>query len=91
MNSDHYKLFQSDRGGATAGYDVFRDLLSKVGTFVCNPLPQSYLDKKMSGLKQIMTLLYGAMKRPDVKLLLNEYESTNRYYGHGIGPDWSGL
>ena len=91
LNSDHYKLFQSDHGGATAGYDVFRDLLSKVGTFVCNPLPQSCVDEKMSGLEQMMASLYGAMKRPDVKLLLKEYESTNRYYGHGIGPDYDKL
>mmetsp|Transcript_16075 Transcript_16075/g.32284 ORF Transcript_16075/g.32284 Transcript_16075/m.32284 type:complete len:272 (+) Transcript_16075:2157-2972(+) len=72
LNSKEYEDFRDSNVGATVGYDVFRDVISKVGKFVCNPLPESCVDDKTSGLEHYMSSVLSLLTKADVKEVLKD-------------------
>jgi len=80
LSSDHFARFQAKHNGATVGYDVWSDVLGTVGTFVSNPLHESCVDEKISGLEHIMAALLGVLKRNDVKEDLEKYDGDGLKY-----------
>ena len=77
QNSDYYCDFKQAHG-ATAGYDVWRRVLARVGSFVTKPLVESCVDEKISGLEHYMAALLGVVKTDRVKSLLENYkDKTN--------------
>lgn len=56
LESKHYKQFQEDNSGATIGYEIFSEARESVLRFVCNPLPESCVDTKVSNLDQSNTI-----------------------------------
>jgi len=80
LNSKEYEDFRDSNVGATVGYDVFRDVLSKVGKFVCNPLPESCVDDKTSGLEHYMSSVLSLLTKADVKEVLKDADVSS----HGL-------
>lgn len=83
LNSKAYEDFCDSNVGATVGYDVFRDVLSKFSKIVCNPLPESCVDEKTTGLEHCMSAVLSLITQPDVKAVLEDAV----VYSHGLTYD----
>ena len=70
---------------ATVGYDVFKHALAKVSKFVSNPLPESCVDEKISGLEHMMAALLSVVKKH--KDILEKYNPET----DGGGLDHDGI
>ena len=77
QNSDYYVDFKRRRG-ATAGYDVWRYVLARVGSFVSKPLAESCVDEKISGLEHYMAALLGFVKTDRVRSFLENYKDKTK-------------
>ena len=80
LQSDHYTQFQNAHPG-TIGYTVLSEVLSSVAKFVSNPLHESCVDQKMSGLDHFMAALTPLLKRPEVEEKLVRYDGNGMTHG----------
>ena len=86
--SDHYKHFQNYEDGSTVGYTVWSHMLSNVGTFVCNPFPESCANEKMSGLEHMGAAPLGVTAMKHITAKLKKYVAKDNHLGfdalHGM-------
>ena len=59
LASNYYANFQRENEDATAGYNVWRQVVAKVGSFVNTPASQSCVDTKISALEHGMVAILG--------------------------------
>lgn len=78
-NSDHYVDFQNATDGATVGYDVWRRVLKKVGTFVCRPVPESCVDEVTTQVEHHMAALLDLLKKDFAKEAIVSKVGRARY------------
>jgi hypothetical protein len=66
--SQHILFVENE--GRTVGLTVFRKVLKKFKKLVCNPLPESCVDKKVSNMEHYMAALVTVLRRKDFKIQL---------------------
>lgn len=77
LDSTYYHDFRQENEGATAvSYGVWnKEVLSRVGWFVCDPTQRSCVDEKISGFEHVNRALGEVLKRNRIKTGLEAHES----------------
>lgn len=78
--SIHYVKFRRENNDATVGYEIFFEALEVVGKYVCNPLPESCVDEKVSGVEQYMAATLCLIRKPHAKAELESYSGEGAMY-----------
>ena len=79
-DSDYYKIFQNEFGGATIGITVFNDVVNKIGKFMTNPKHHSCVDEKISDLEHAMDWMTIALSNEDVRSSAKEYSGLGLHF-----------